>query len=180
VIGGVPEKLNQHPPRDLAETFPNSQQLAVLRTKVVKFAKAGQSPREPAKIVPPRQDGAAADTLAAQDVKPRTAGRTLEEIRRLPEGLRVTHSPNPVAAVMGKTKDHPFTWEFSTTVEALHPDLNIVEFGCFGLFNGNWGFSNAGGQPFSTQQFAEWYSCTDGILKPGWCSTPRGFPTAPR
>jgi hypothetical protein len=69
---------------------------------------------------------------------------------------------------MGKTKDQPFTWEYSTTVEALHAaDLNIVEFGAFGLFNGNWGFSNAGGQPFSTRQFAEWYSCTDGILKPG-------------
>ena len=300
VLGGVLKKLNLHPPRYLAEVFPNPEQLAVLRTKVVKFAKAGQSPGEPAKTVPPRQDGAAADSLAAQvlaaaevfrksvrenlklelnydlegvrwlddyvehlhqrkvavadnqveavgaflgeciirklggtwslhdnmemvrfdanngvfpfnkvrkhwsngreggdsllgmyqsivalrsrplsetqkplaDVKPRTAGRTLEEIRRLPEGLRVTHSPNPVAAVMGKTKDQPFTWEYSTTVEALHAaDLNIVEFGAFGLFNGNWGFSNAGGQPFSTQQFAEWYSCTDGILKPGKSAT---------
>ena len=99
--------------------------------------------------------------------KPRTQERTLEEIRRLPEGLRVTHSPNPVAAIMGRDKDQPFVWEYITTVEALHAQLNIVEFGAFNLSNGNWRFSNTDGQPFSTQQFAEWYSCTDGVLKPG-------------
>jgi hypothetical protein len=99
--------------------------------------------------------------------KPRTEGRALEEIRRLPEGLRVTHSPNPVVAVMSRDKDQPFAWEYSTKVEAPHTELNIVEFGAFNLSNGSWRFSNTGGQPFSTQQFAEWYSCTDGILKPG-------------
>jgi hypothetical protein len=107
----------------------------------------------------------------ARSWKPPTEGRTLEEIRRLPEGLRVTHSPNPVVAVMGRNKDLPFTWEYSTTVEALHAELNIVEFGAFHLSNDNWRFSNTGGQPFSAQQFAEWYSCTEGILKPGKSAT---------
>jgi hypothetical protein len=291
VIGVMLKKLNLHPPRYLAETFPNPQQLDSLRTKVVKFTKAGrtQPPRGSAQSVPPGQDGVVADGLAAQALesaeifrksvrdqlkvelgydlegvrwlddyvehlhqrkvevadnqvqavgaflgeciirnfggtwsthdnmemvrfdasngvfpfnkvrkhwssgreggdsllgmyeavaamrghplgqsgKPRTEGRTLEEIRKLPEGLRVTHSPNPVSAVMGKDEGQPFAWEYSTTVEARHAELNIVEFGAFVLSNGNWRFATAAGRPFSAQEFAEWYSCTDGVLKPG-------------
>jgi hypothetical protein len=48
-----------------------------------------------------------------------------------------------------------------------HAELNIVEFGAFNLSNGNWRFSTISGKPFSTKEFAEWYSCTDGVLKPG-------------
>jgi hypothetical protein len=104
--------------------------------------------------------------------QPQTQGRTLEEIRRLPEGLRVTHTPNPVAAVMTQDKNLPFAWEYNTTVEALNAELNIVEFGCFNSSNGkDWRFANMGGQPFSTQQFAEWYSCADGVLEPGKSAT---------
>lgn len=99
--------------------------------------------------------------------RPPTEGRTLEDIRRLPEGLRVAHSPNPVAAVRGSEAEYPYRWEFSTAVEALHGELTIVEFGAFGLVNGRWRFSNAGGEPFSGQQFAEWYSCPGGALRPG-------------
>ena len=76
----------------------------------------------------------------------------------------MTHSPNPVVAVMTKDKDQPFAWEFGTTVEAVSSELNIVEFGCFNLSNGNWRFANAGGRPFTTQQFAEWYSSAEGAV----------------
>ncbi len=44
VLGGVLKKLNLHPPRYLAEVFPNPQQLAVLRTKVVSSPRQGSHP----------------------------------------------------------------------------------------------------------------------------------------
>jgi len=91
----------------------------------------------------------------------------LDVIRQLPEGIRVTHTPDIATATIGDDRQH-FVWKFRTTVEAMHADLSIVEFGAFVLENGNrWRFANVGNKPFSGEQFAEWYGCPDNVLRPG-------------
>lgn len=85
--------------------------------------------------------------------------RYLEEIRLLPEGIRVTHTPDPVSAVM---RGNEFVWEYQTTIEALKSELSILEFGAFTLHQGEWRFTNS--EPFSSRHFAEWYKCQNADL----------------
>src|SRR5690606_38153707 len=87
--------------------------------------------------------------------------RSLDELRKLPVGLKVSNNPNPVYAVRGGRSGMDFTWSFETTVSSLEQDLTIVEFGCYVEHKGNWEFSNVTGKPFTKADFAEWYSCPD-------------------
>lgn len=96
-----------------------------------------------------------------------TQVRKLEDIRKLPVGLRVTHSPNPVAAAHGGRSGHSFTWTYETSVEAIDVELKIEEFGVFFENGAKWTFSNYTGKPFSGQDFADWYTCPDARLRPG-------------
>ena len=99
--------------------------------------------------------------------KPGSNERSLEEVRALPEGLRVTHSPGVVAATRGGSDGREFVWSFQTHVEATDTELSVVEFGAFRQIGAKWGPANGGERPFDPQQFAEHYGCTDGRLRPG-------------
>jgi hypothetical protein len=88
-------------------------------------------------------------------------------IMDLPVGIEVTHSPNPVKAMHGGRSGYPYTWLYRTSVRSLTQTLTIEEFGSFHFVNGQWRFANYTGKPFAISDFAEWYSCTDGTLKPG-------------
>lgn len=90
----------------------------------------------------------------------------LEDIRRFPVGLRVTHFPNPVGATQGGRSGYAYTWQYETSVEAINKELTIVEFGIFFERDDTWIFSNYTGKPFTGQDFAEWYSCPEARLSP--------------
>lgn len=62
---------------------------------------------------------------------------------------------------------HAYTYLYETSVQTTVGRLTISEFGSFGWHNGRWAFSNYTGRPFTTEDFASWYSCPDGVLVPG-------------
>ena len=96
--------------------------------------------------------------------KPGASQRSLDEVRALPEGLRVGHAPSVVAATHNGRE---FIWTFQTSVEAMDTELRIVEYGAFSLVRGKWSPANGGELPFGPQQFADEFGCTDGRLTPG-------------
>jgi hypothetical protein len=92
----------------------------------------------------------------------------LRELALLPEGIEVVHSPNPVGAVEDRDprSQHRYRWVYRTTVRSLGGAITVQEFGCFAWHNERWVFSNFTGAAFSSQDFAEWYSCPGAKLAP--------------
>ena len=88
------------------------------------------------------------------------------EIHSIPDGIRVSHSPNPVRAVRDVQHRYTFTWKYRTAVSSPADDVRITEFGCFTWDGSRWVFSNYTAKPFTKSDFAEWYSCPDGVLQP--------------
>ncbi|MEM1108179.1 MAG: hypothetical protein AAGH99_05745 [Planctomycetota bacterium] len=89
------------------------------------------------------------------------------EIRKLPVGLKITHSPNPVKAQKNVPRSYEYTWFYDTKVEALIDDLTIVEFGAFSKSKNGWSFDNHTGIPFNKTEFEDWYSCPNALIKLG-------------
>ncbi|MDH3597675.1 MAG: hypothetical protein OEM93_22780 [Rhodospirillales bacterium] len=113
------------------------------------------------------------DVTAAQEPDPFNSHPGLREIGKLPDGIRVTHTPNPVRAQPGGRSGFKYTWEYKTTVESITGPIFIQEFVSFYLTANNWEFSNFTRKPFTPADFAEWYSCPKALLKPGTpCSDP--------
>ncbi|WP_425399676.1 hypothetical protein [Aeoliella sp.] len=101
------------------------------------------------------------------DSSPKPPIRSLEDIRQLPVGISVQHNPNPAHAVLGGRSGRKYTWPIRTTVSAINEDVTIIEFGAFVEWNGEWVFSTLTGEPFTPQDFAEWYSCEGASLSLG-------------
>jgi hypothetical protein len=108
---------------------------------------------------------------------------TLEELGKLPVGLRVVHEPNPALATLtGQSKRRSkYTWWYKTSVSATGPVVRIVEFGAFLSHEGKWVQGGSiTGKPYNARDFAEWYSCPKAELKPkevyvdptNWSSAP--------
>jgi hypothetical protein len=93
----------------------------------------------------------------------------LRELASLPEGIAVTHSPNPVRAFLEEEtgKKPTYRWIYRTTVWTTGSAIEIVEFGSFSWHKGKWAFSNFTGKPFSNLEFSDWYGCPEGRLLPG-------------
>jgi len=91
----------------------------------------------------------------------------LLDVESLPIGIRVSHSPNPVSAMQGGPSNRPYTWLHQTTVESIGKSLQIVEFGGFGWNGEQWILGNYTGKPFTSGDFASWYSCPDAIIEFG-------------
>ena len=87
--------------------------------------------------------------------------KKLDELAAIPEGLRVTHRPNPVAARPGGRSGAKYTWLHSTAVESVGPEATITEFGAFtwDWIKNRWVFGTIYGRPFNADEFAEWYNC---------------------
>lgn len=102
-----------------------------------------------------------------------TADPKFLELSALPERMRVTHTPNPVAAQAGGRSGFRYTWLYKTTVESLGGPIVIEEFGAFSFRDGEWRFATVTGEPFTPADFADWYACPNAIVKPGKpCSDP--------
>lgn len=86
-------------------------------------------------------------------------------IMALPEGIEVVHSPDKVLAVQGGRSGFEYTWLHKTTIRSKKESLKIVEFGSFAEVSGKWVFSTYTGEPFSPDDFEEWYSCPGAILE---------------
>jgi hypothetical protein len=91
---------------------------------------------------------------------------SIEELEKLPVGLKITHSPNPGQATeTPRHKSGKYTWFFKTTVRATDSDVKLTQFGAFSEVGGKWVFGNFTSKPFTPKDFAEWYSCTNAELK---------------
>ncbi|OAI53622.1 hypothetical protein AYO44_15835 [Planctomycetaceae bacterium SCGC AG-212-F19] len=101
----------------------------------------------------------------ADDAKP----TTIEELGKLPVGLKVTHDPNPALATETSKSERrsKYTWWFKTTVASTGQDVKVVEFGAYVWNNDKWVFASFTGKPFSSKDFAEWYFCPDALVKEG-------------
>lgn len=102
-----------------------------------------------------------------RDWKTAGAARSLEDIRELPEAIKVSHTPAIVPAAITGADGDEFIWEFATQVEALDKELCIVEFGAFTQVGDEWVSCTITGKPFSASDFADWYQCPEARLKPG-------------
>jgi hypothetical protein len=92
---------------------------------------------------------------------------SIEELLRLPVGLKVTHSPKPSLATETPDRLWRYTWFFETTVQAIDSDVRVTEFGAYGLVGRKWLFGNYTGKPFDAADFAEWYCCPDAFARKG-------------
>ena len=90
-----------------------------------------------------------------------------DEIMELPVLLEVTHSPNPAKAQRGGPSGSEFTWIYETKVSSKEKTLTVVEFGAFAWHRGRWLFSNYTGEPFTSKDFEDWYSCPGAVLEAG-------------
>lgn len=107
------------------------------------------------------------DGCSAGDSVGTASMTTYEQLARIPLGLRVAHVPNPVKPQKGGSSGNAYTWTFKTSVSALKQAVRITEFYGCSKVDGKWVPSNYTGKAFSNKDFAEWYSCPDGLLKPG-------------
>ena len=93
-----------------------------------------------------------------------------EKLRGRQIGLKVTHSVDTVYATLN-TKD-PEKWgtyqlQFSTTVEAMDEELEIVKFGGYLWENGKWVLRSIYDRPFNKDEFDKWYHAKNGKIEPG-------------
>jgi len=105
--------------------------------------------------------------IAANAAKVAKADSVLSELRRLPEGLRVAHSPSPALAAEDSTGGKRFTWKYSTSVSTLKNEVTIVEFGMLSKAGPQWVFANYTGRPFGAEEFAAWYGCDGARVRAG-------------
>lgn len=87
-----------------------------------------------------------------------------DELRRLPVGLALWHSPNPVNPVPNPAAPGGFVWKHQTQVRAETADLTVVKCGSY-----IW-YSEAGWQTNLTEtpaEFAQLFNCPGGRLKRG-------------
>ncbi len=92
--------------------------------------------------------------------------KNYNEIMKIPdlEGFVVSHTPNPVyLSELSKLDGYRYSWIYKTTVSSKQ-ELKIVAFGAFNQIDGNWYFSNYTGEPFTTENFENWYSCPNSII----------------
>jgi len=92
------------------------------------------------------------------------------KLAQLEVGLKVTHSCDTVFATIN-TKD-PEKWgnyqlKFTTSVESISEDLEIVEFGGYLWEDGKWVFRSIYERPFNRDEFDKWYGAKDGKVPVG-------------
>ena len=91
----------------------------------------------------------------------------LKQLESLPDGIVVTHSPNPSKAKLGGRSGYKYTWLYATNVTAQTSNVVIEEFGSFTWHKGQWVFVNFTKNPFSASDFADWYVCPNAKLTKG-------------
>jgi hypothetical protein len=91
----------------------------------------------------------------------------LAQLTSLPLGLRVVHTPEKVRAEAGGRSGRVYTWKYKTSVISTNGSIAIKEFGSFQWRKDKWVFANYTGKPFTSKDFADWYSCPEARLTVG-------------
>jgi hypothetical protein len=93
----------------------------------------------------------------------------VNELASLPEGLAVSHTPDPVHATLHTPSLSGVQWKHSTTVSSTVGPVKIIEFGYFVERNGQWEFPYGIEVPYvyTSNDFAEKYNCPSSELQPG-------------
>jgi hypothetical protein len=91
--------------------------------------------------------------------------------------LEGTHSPSPAKFQPGGSSRSTYTCAFKTSVEAIRAGVRIENFGAYFWENNQWVHSTSNnGQPWSSEVFADWYSCPGAYIGPGQeCSDPNNW-----
>jgi hypothetical protein len=91
--------------------------------------------------------------------------------------LLVSHSPNPSRVKAGGASGNGYTCNYETSVIAVGGDVQIEGFQANFLVNNQWKPSPSNnGQPWSVDDFADWYSCPGGLIHEGQeCSDPSNW-----
>ena len=91
----------------------------------------------------------------------------LSDLDSLPIGLEVVHAPQAVLAQKGGASGYDYTWTFKTTVRSTGAPVTIQEFGSLMDEYGQWVLGNVAKKFFTQKDFAEWYSCPEGLVTSG-------------
>jgi len=91
----------------------------------------------------------------------------LTDLDSLPFGLEVVHTPETVLADSTGSSGYKYTWTFKTTIRSTGAPVTIQEFGSLMDENGRWVLGNVTKKFFTQRDFAEWYSCPDGLVTSG-------------
>jgi hypothetical protein len=91
----------------------------------------------------------------------------LDELAKLPSGLKVVLSPDKVRAEREGRSRRAFTWTYKTSVTATNGPVVLQEFGSFTWRQDKWVPSTFSGKPFTSQDFADWYGCPEAKLVEG-------------
>jgi hypothetical protein len=107
---------------------------------------------------------------ATEDPVKEPKAPTIEELDKLPTGLKITHKPSPALATLTGKSDRraKYTWWYKTTVTATDDDVTIEQFGGFVLVDGKWVDPTAGVHPpYTAKELAEWYKCDGATISKG-------------
>lgn len=91
----------------------------------------------------------------------------LDELSKLPHGLKVFHTPPKVRATHGGPGGQAFSWLYKTSIASTKGSVVIEEFGPFVWLNEKWGFPKSGRKLLTSDDFARWYSCPGAKLTEG-------------
>jgi len=93
----------------------------------------------------------------------------VNELALLPEGLAVTHTPDPVLATLFSPSLSGVQWKHRTTVYSIVGPVTIIEFGYFVERNGQWEWPYGVEVPYTytSSDFAKRYGCPSSELQPG-------------
>lgn len=93
----------------------------------------------------------------------------VKELASLPEGLTISHTPDPVFHIAHTPSISGVQWEHRTTVSSTVGPVTILEFGCFVERNGKWEYPHETVTPYtySSSDFATMYDCPSSKLQPG-------------
>ena len=94
---------------------------------------------------------------------PIEAGDKFGELESIPEGIAVSHTPDPVRYTLYTPTISGVQWQHSTTVSSMGGPVTIVEFGYFVERNGQWELSYT----YTSSDFAERYDSPKSELLPG-------------
>jgi len=122
-------------------------------------------------------------TLAATNTD---APKPAESPTRLPtntadqgqvNSLVITHNPNPAEFQPGENGESPYMCYYKTTVHAVGKGVHIKAFRAYFWEDGQWKHSSSNnGKPWSSNDFSEWYSCSDAYIPPNEdCSDPTNW-----
>jgi hypothetical protein len=85
---------------------------------------------------------------------------------KLPQGIHVLHSPNPVApkfGIMNTQGQEGYRWLYTTTVTAINTPIQIVEWGILYWEDNQW---HALDERLDSKEFAHYFDCPEAKITP--------------